>query len=336
MKKIFFVSGAVMILFSSCLHPFKKASEGLEYKVYSTGSQKLTNGDYFELWFDIQYKDSKIDTTISSSANFGTRVIKLDSTTIPPSYYKIFSSMGNGDSAVVRLATDSIMKNGQAPPFLKKGEYVMWHYKVVNVFATEAQADSATNAQKEIAKEKDSVLRAKQLVIDTKTITDLLAKNNITAVKGQLGTFVVITQPGTGPLLDTSVEAEVNYTGKSFDGKPFDSNVDPTFGHVSPLGVKMWPTETGSVIAGWTDGLKLLSKGAKATLYIPSSLGYGARGAGGKIGPNENLIFDVEIVDVKTRAQAEAADAIAKAKMEAMRQHYMDSVQHAQPQQQHP
>jgi FKBP-type peptidyl-prolyl cis-trans isomerase FkpA len=339
MKKIFLVSAAMMVLFSSCLHRFKKASEGLEYKVFSEGNgKKLANGDFFELWLDIQYKDAKIDTVLSSSENFGTRIIKLDSQAIPPSYYKIFSSMGDNDSAVVRLATDSIMKNGQAPPFLKKGEYVVWHYKIVNVFTTQAQADSAQNAQKTAADIKDSLLKIKQLAIDTKTIEDFLSKNNIKAVKGEQGTFVVINTPGTGPLIDTSVEVEVNYTGKSLDGKPFDSNIDPAFGHVTPFGVKMWlPKDKSGIIPGWPDGLKLLSKGAKATFYIPSALAYGAHGAGGKIGPNENLVFDIDVTDVIPKAQALIKDEAEQKKMELMRQHYMDSIRNTQPQQQqHP
>ena len=53
-----------------------------------------------------------------------------------------------------------------------------------------------------------------------------------------------------------------------------------------------------SVIKGWTDGLSMLKKGAKANLYIPSALAYGARGSGADIKPNANLVFEIEVVDV--------------------------------------
>ena len=53
------------------------------------------------------------------------------------------------------------------------------------------------------------------------------------------------------------------------------------------------------VIPGWTEGMKLVGKGGKVTLWIPSELAYGAYGAGREIGPNEALRFDVEIIDVK-------------------------------------
>ena len=52
------------------------------------------------------------------------------------------------------------------------------------------------------------------------------------------------------------------------------------------------------VIPGWTEALQLMPVGSKWTLYLPSNLAYGERGAGGKIGPNSALIFDVELISI--------------------------------------
>lgn len=82
----------------------------------------------------------------------------------------------------------------------------------------------------------------------------------------------------------------VNYTGKLVDGTVFDSTEGREPATFSPQGV----------VPGFGEGLKMLGKGGKATLYIPGNLAYGAKGvpqAG--IGPNAMLIFDIEIVDVK-------------------------------------
>jgi len=74
--------------------------------------------------------------------------------------------------------------------------------------------------------------------------------------------------------------------------KKFDSSVDRGQPFEFFLG-------QGQVIQGWDEGFAGMKVGGKRTLIIPSEMGYGARGAGGVIPPNANLIFDVELLDVK-------------------------------------
>lgn len=89
----------------------------------------------------------------------------------------------------------------------------------------------------------------------------------------------------------------VNYEGKLPTGEVFDSSFERGEPAEFPL---------NRVIKGWTEGMKLVGKGGKITLYIPSSLAYGQRGSGRMIGPNEALEFTVEIVDVKPYVEPEA------------------------------
>jgi FKBP-type peptidyl-prolyl cis-trans isomerase len=78
----------------------------------------------------------------------------------------------------------------------------------------------------------------------------------------------------------------VNYKGTLLDGTQFDANDSIQFA-------------ANRVIKGWTEGLGLLGKGGKATLYIPSKLGYGPRAPyGSPIEPNSILIFEVEVLDI--------------------------------------
>ena len=67
------------------------------------------------------------------------------------------------------------------------------------------------------------------------------------------------------------------------------------------------------VIPGWTEGIKLVGKGGKITLWIPSELAYGVRGAGRDIGPNEALKFEVELIDVKPFKKPEPEPAAEEA-----------------------
>jgi FKBP-type peptidyl-prolyl cis-trans isomerase len=87
-------------------------------------------------------------------------------------------------------------------------------------------------------------------------------------------------------------------------GVTFDSNVDPSFKHAEAF---KFTLSQGQVIPGWDEGIAQLNKGAKATLYIPSSLAYGNQAAGDKIAPNSCLVFTVELVDFKAASASAAA-----------------------------
>jgi FKBP-type peptidyl-prolyl cis-trans isomerase len=98
-----------------------------------------------------------------------------------------------------------------------------------------------------------------------------------------------VLQAGDGPSPDASDRVKVHYKGKLIDGTVFDNSYErekpATFG-------------VNQVIKGWQEGLQLMETGGKYKLYIPPRLAYGKGGAGEKIGPNEALIFTVELLEV--------------------------------------
>jgi peptidylprolyl isomerase len=96
---------------------------------------------------------------------------------------------------------------------------------------------------------------------------------------------------GTGDSPAKGKSVKVHYTGRLIDGKKFDSSVDRGQPFVFSIGV-------GQVIKGWDEGVMSMKVGGKRQLIIPPDLGYGARGAGGAIPPNAELIFDVELLGV--------------------------------------
>lgn len=280
---------------------YTKGKEGMEYKIISSGiTAQIKPGDFLQLNFATYCNTGSKDSLLNDSRQNGAPVIeKLDSATIPPGYYDILRQVKNNDSVVIRILTDSIFKANpeQMPPFLKKGDHVMTTFKVLNIYTSKEQADSAREFMAKEMKEKDSLAAIIETVKEESILKDYFAKNNIKTVKAPKGTYVSILKNGTGKNATKNDKVKVNYTGKTLAGKVFDSNTDKAFNHVEPFEVNL--ATSGSVIAGWEEGLLLLNKGAQAVFYIPSALAYGSHGAGGDIGPNEILIFEVEITSIE-------------------------------------
>lgn len=121
---------------------------------------------------------------------------------------------------------------------------------------------------------------------ETTTATTKETGKMITTASGLK--YEVLTE-GSGPKPVATDTVTVHYKGTLTDGKVFDSSYD----RGQPLSFPL-----NRVIKGWTEGLQLMSVGAKYRLTIPSDLGYGAAGAGGVIPPNATLIFEVELLKI--------------------------------------
>ena len=98
-----------------------------------------------------------------------------------------------------------------------------------------------------------------------------------------------ILQAGSGKVPVAASSVRVHYHGTLIDGTVFDSSME----RGEPLEFPV-----GGVISGWTEALQLMPEGSRWKLYIPHELGYGARGAGGAIGPYSTLVFEVELLAV--------------------------------------
>ena len=140
---------------------------------------------------------------------------------------------------------------------------------------------------------------AKQSAVDDKLLQEYFKKNGLKPTKTASGLYYIISKEGEGEQIKAGQTVSVNYKGQTTDGKVFDSNMDSTFHHNEPFTLEIG---RGKVIKGWDEGITLLKKGAKATLYIPSGLAYGDRSTNG-IPADAILIFDVEVTDVKTAEQ---------------------------------
>jgi FKBP-type peptidyl-prolyl cis-trans isomerase len=103
--------------------------------------------------------------------------------------------------------------------------------------------------------------------------------------------YQVLVQ-GSGPKPKATDSVVCNYKGVLIDGTEFDASA----AHGGPATFTV-----GGVIKGWTEALQMMPVGSKWRLVLPSELAYGAEGAGPQIGPNAVLVFEVELVSIKTK-----------------------------------
>jgi FKBP-type peptidyl-prolyl cis-trans isomerase FklB len=107
-----------------------------------------------------------------------------------------------------------------------------------------------------------------------------------------------VLEEGEGEQPGSTDTVQVHYTGELISGEVFDSSRER--GEPVSFGLNQ-------VIPGWTEGLQLMNEGARYKLYIPSDLGYGP-GGNRSIGPNETLVFDVELLAINPGENEEGAD----------------------------
>ena len=144
--------------------------------------------------------------------------------------------------------------------------------------------------------------------------------------KTESGLLYKVTDAGDASVMpkDPRDVVKVHYTGRTREGKVFDTSKFANRSKEQQEMIKKQrpddfdkdePVEfpLNRVIPGWTEGLQLVGKGGKITLWIPADLAYGARGAGRDIGPNEALEFEVELIDVTPYVEPAPADSTATA-----------------------
>ena len=291
----FILAAASLIMLGACKNGtgYKKTSSGIMYRIVSEGNGPAVKlGDFIKLHYTRKVNDSLIETTFGKMPAYA----KVDSVEGQYSPVEVFRFLHKGDSVVVVELVDTLMKKVPMglPPFLKKGGKITTAFRVADVFTSEdlARADGEAEMTKEKGRqEKEMESKSGEQI---KEMESYLAKNNIKAQRTGKGTYIEIKDPGTGVAADSGKFVSVKYTGRLLDGnKVFESNMD---GSRPPINFQLG---TGNVIRGWDEGLTLLKKGGKATLYIPGFLAYGpTAGPGGKT--YEALIFDVELVDITT------------------------------------
>jgi FKBP-type peptidyl-prolyl cis-trans isomerase len=206
------------------------------------------------------------------------------------SFMEIMPLLSVGDSAVVSVNIDSLKSKGliqDYTPLLVKGQVITARIKLLQVFKDE----------KTMLADYDSSL-AKQKQLEIKSLEDYMAKNNLKGVKTKNGAYVVVDNAGDQTnKADSGKLASVMYRGYlQTTGKVFDTNMDTSKGHTAPY---QFVVGSQNTMQGFSEGLPYFGKGGKGKLLIPAMLAYGPQAQGADIPAFSNLIFDIEVIDVK-------------------------------------
>ncbi len=284
MKKIFLLLVTLLPLLLNAQQKykdFKTTPSGLKYKIIEDQKKAKAQMGYMIKIFLTYSTES--DSVVFSSKMIGEGAeLKIEKPQYKGDPMEGFALMGEGDSLLFLVPADSMFKGGiERPGYATPGSYLKLGVRMLSCLS---QTDYGAAKQKEAAG---------QIGIDDKIIQQYIKDKNLTALKTATGLYYVVEKQGEGAKVESGKKVTVNYTGKLTNGTMFDSSLNP--------GREPFQFTIGQhqVIAGWDEGIALFNVGGKGTLLIPSALGYGARGAGGTIGPNSVLIFDIEILGVE-------------------------------------
>jgi len=292
MKKMILAVWAAL-LFAACNIDYNKTPSGLVYKIYpGKGGDSLKPGNIvkYSLEFVLADRKDKKDSVLNPSTNVPNYIQADTGKRYEYSFVEIMPKLRAGDSAVVVISVDTLKNRKQIDynETFVKGSSIKCNLKILQVF--KAQKDAIADYQKEIEVENKR---------ETKLLEDYMKEKGIKGIKTQSGAYVAVENPGDQTMkADSGKIATVKYKGYlQSNGKVFDTNFDTSKGHAEP-----YPVTVGAhgVIPAWDEALPYFGKGGSGKILVPAFLGYGAQGAPPDIAPFSNIVFDIQVLDVKT------------------------------------
>ncbi len=223
----------------------------------------------------------------SATAQFFINVVDNGGLDIPRdgAGYAVFGKVTKGLETVEKIRNTP---TASSPKYPGGGKVVPVTPVVIESVRLVGKYDTATLEKKVTDAEKEAMSAQEAAEAKNKTFLEENAKKPDVKTTDS-GLQYRIIKAGTAEKPKATDRVTVHYRGKLIDGTEFDSSYKRNEPAVFPL---------NGVIPGWTEGLQLIGVGGKAELFIPSDLGYGARGAAGVIPPNATLIFEVELIKI--------------------------------------
>jgi FKBP-type peptidyl-prolyl cis-trans isomerase FkpA len=282
----------------------KETPNGFKFNLIKEGAGDSLAKPGQLLLVDFVLKDSKDSVWNDSFKNGQPAPVMIQDSTMMANekgLMQMFRMLKPGDSVTTTLTIKEFfdqMTGGPVPPNFDSTLTLTYSFKIREISTVQKYQEE----QQKIAEAKS----AEQLTKDIAAIDKFLAEKGIEAVKTASGLRYVITKPGKGENGKSGQTATVEYVGYTLDGVYFDTSVKKIAEEKGVYNAQREPytaypvtIDQSAVIQGWHEALKLMNKGAKATVYIPSGLAYGPRRRSPEIGENQILVFDLEVTDLK-------------------------------------
>lgn len=248
---------------------------------FREGTEKLEYGKIISMWvnYELEDGDKLIETQPEEPL-----AMRFDSATVEERglIQGILATLKVGDSVFFEIPAKNLWEKSfrqDLPDSIRETSLVKVSMGIVNQFTQ--QEWQAYGMERE---QKKNQVYFDQEKADLKNFIDATGLD-ITITESGLG--YIIHEEGSGPKAKNEDVVNVKYAGRTLNGNLFDQ------------GDYQFILGRGGVIGGWDEGIALLQVGSKATLYIPSNLGYGSRGSGPNIPPFSSLIFEVELLEIK-------------------------------------
>ncbi len=285
----------VAVFFTACQSEFpgfKKSETGLYYKFYTQNdTKKPVEGDILTMTMSYGSKDSVLFSTDKINAPAD---IPMRAPAFQGGLFEGLGMMSVGDSAAFIISADSfftkIARAPQLPDFIDSSSYLFFDVKLISL---KTQAEFMVEQQKEM----DTLQKQEPILLE-----NYLKENNIT-VKPTEGIYYIETKKGSGRKIKETDFVKLHFSISLLDEK----NIFSTYERNKPAEFefgKKWDTD------GINIGIKKLRKGGKAKVIVPSELGFGQKGRSNIIPPYSTLVYNVELVDITTKAVHDKQQAL--------------------------
>lgn len=281
---------------------FKKTSDGLYYKFHVKGDDTTTIKEGMILTMKLKYSinDSVLFNSDEIPQEF---MLPLNAPSYKGDLYSGLAMMKPGDSATFITSADSFFLKTVRMPMLPDstfaGKDITFNVKMISAKTQEQM-------------QKDYQVKMTELQKNEKVILEQYLKDKkITVAPLPSGLYFIETQKGNNQKPKTGDYGKLHFKVSTIDGKMLYSSYDQG----EPM---MWEAGKDFDNKGVTEALSLMSKGSKASVIVPSSLAFGEQGRGQMVAPYTTLLYDLELVDIMTKAQfdKEQAAKVAKAEQE--------------------